>query len=74
MANDHLSITDETFVEMRQHFSEEEIVELGMNIALFVGFGRLASAWDLVDHLPSGFAQRDQGPITPWQSDPAQLG
>ncbi|WP_395154728.1 carboxymuconolactone decarboxylase family protein, partial [Ilumatobacter sp.] len=47
MANDHLSITDETFVEMRQHFSEEEIVELGMNIALFVGFGRLASAWDL---------------------------
>jgi alkylhydroperoxidase family enzyme len=41
MATDHLSIDDALFAELRRHFSEAEIVELGMSAALFIGFGRL---------------------------------
>jgi alkylhydroperoxidase family enzyme len=41
MATDHLSIDDSLFAELRHHFSEAEIVELGMSTALFIGFGRL---------------------------------
>lgn len=74
MATDHLSIDDSTFDGLRVHFAEDEIVELGMNIALFVGFGRLASAWDLVDHLPDNFTRRDQGPVTPWQPGATVVG
>ena len=41
MATDHLKIDDGVFAELRRHFSEAEIVELGVCTALFVGFGRL---------------------------------
>ena len=41
MATDHLKIDDAVFAELRRHFSEAEIVELGVSAAMFVGFGRL---------------------------------
>jgi alkylhydroperoxidase family enzyme len=41
MATDHHTIDDAVFAELRRHFSEAEIVELGVSTALFVGFGRL---------------------------------
>lgn len=41
MATDHLKIDDAAFAEVRRHFSEAEIVELGVSTAIFVGFGRL---------------------------------
>ena len=41
MATDHHKIDDAVFTELRRHFSEAEIVELGMSTALFLGFGRL---------------------------------
>ena len=40
MATDHHKIDDGVFAEVRRHFSEAEIVELGVATALFVGFGR----------------------------------
>jgi alkylhydroperoxidase family enzyme len=40
MATDHHRIDDGVFAELRRHFSEAEIVELGVATALFVGFGR----------------------------------
>lgn len=40
MATDHLKIDDAVFAELRRHFSEPEIVELGVSTALFVGLGR----------------------------------
>lgn len=40
MATDHLKIDDAVFAELRRHFSEAEIVELGVSTALFVGLGR----------------------------------
>lgn len=74
MATDHLSIDDAMFEELRLHFSEPEIVELGMDIALFVGFGRLSMAWDMVDELPERFRERDHGPVTPWGDGSIVLG
>ncbi len=71
LASNHLAINDATIAGLRDHFSEAEIVELGMNIATFVGFGRLSSAWDMVDELPDRFRERDAGPITPWGGDDA---
>ena len=41
MAADHHKIDDAVFAELKRHFSEAEIVELGVSTATFVGFGRL---------------------------------
>lgn len=72
LAANHHAVDDETFERLRRHFSEPEIVELGMNIALFVGFGRLSMVWDMVDELPERFRSREgNAPITPWGGDDA---
>jgi alkylhydroperoxidase family enzyme len=65
LATNHLSVGDAEYDELRRHFTEPEIVELGMNIAIFVGFGRLEATWDMVDELPERFRQRGVV-ITPW--------
>jgi alkylhydroperoxidase family enzyme len=49
MAGDHKQISQELFDELRQHFSEPEILELGWRIAIFVGYGRLVYALGLED-------------------------
>lgn len=54
-ATNHFAIDDETFAQLRLHYSESQIVELGLYIAYFVGFGRMVAAWDLVEELPEGF-------------------
>jgi alkylhydroperoxidase family enzyme len=41
MATDHLKIDDAFFEDLRRHFSDAEIVELGVSVALNVGLGRL---------------------------------
>ena len=71
LATDHLAINDDTFAELRRHFSEAEIVELGMTAAFFVGFGRLAATWHMVEELPEAF--RREGPITPWGEERVQV-
>lgn len=66
-ATDHLAIDDDIYAELHRYFSEGEIVELGMNLALFVGFGRLSATWQLTENLPADFHR--PGPIAPWQAD-----
>jgi AhpD family alkylhydroperoxidase len=68
LASDHLAIDDSTIADLRAHFSTAEIVELGMNVAAFVGYGRLSMAWDMVDELPERFRDRSGALITPWES------
>jgi AhpD family alkylhydroperoxidase len=63
-ATDHLSIDDATIDGLREHFSEPEIVELAMNVALFVGFGRMGAIFHMVDDLPERF--QEDGRVTPW--------
>ena len=64
MATDHLRIDEAMYAGLREHFSEAEIVELGMTCAFFVGFGRLAATLHMVEELPDAF--RREGVVTPW--------
>lgn len=64
-ATDHLAIDDAIHDDLRKHFSEEQIVELGMTVAFFVGFGRLAATWKMVEELPEAFQKLDKS-IAPW--------
>lgn len=71
-ANDHLSINDETFSRLRGYYTEGEIVELGMFIAFFIGYGRLGAAWDMVEELPQSF-QDKSAKAAPWARESIQV-
>jgi alkylhydroperoxidase family enzyme len=63
-ACDHLSIDGAMYARLREHFDEGQIVELGTRCAMFVGFGRLAATWHMVEDLPESF--RADGTVAPW--------
>jgi AhpD family alkylhydroperoxidase len=65
MATNHLDIGDAIYDELAKHFTEKQIVELGMTAAFFVGFGRLAATWHMVEELPDSY-QNTEGTISPW--------
>ena len=71
MATDHLAIGDAIYADLRRHFSEAQIVELGMTVAFFVGFGRLAATWHMVEELPSAFQTGET--IAPWGQEKVQV-
>lgn len=71
MATDHLAIDDTVYADLRQHFSEAQIVELGMTVAFFVGFGRLAATWHMVEELPEAFKTAET--IAPWGADKIEV-
>ena len=68
-AIDHFSIDDSTFDALRRHFSEAEIVELGMFIAFFIGYGRLGATWDMVEELPSDYQDKAEKTKAPWREE-----
>ncbi len=72
MATDHLRIDDAVYEELRAHYTQEQIVELGMIVAFFVGFGRLAATYHMVDELPDAFRESD-GEIAPWGNEAIQV-
>jgi alkylhydroperoxidase family enzyme len=47
MALEHQSIDDAFFKRLRAEFSDAEIVELGMAIGQYIGFGRLLMVLDV---------------------------
>ncbi len=47
LAGDHRQATDDLFHEMRGHFTESEIVDLGWRIVAFLGYGRLIHVFGL---------------------------
>jgi alkylhydroperoxidase family enzyme len=71
-ANDHFSINDATFDDLRRFYTEAEIVELGMFIAFFIGYGRLGAAWDMVEELPEDF-QDKSAKASPWSQESVQV-
>jgi AhpD family alkylhydroperoxidase len=71
MATDHLSINDAVYADLRQHFTEAQIVELGMTVAFFVGFGRLAATYHMVEELPEAFKTAET--IAPWGADKIEV-
>jgi AhpD family alkylhydroperoxidase len=70
-ATDHLAIDEALFADLRRHFSEGDIVELGMICAHWVGSGRLMAVMRVTEDLPSS-ATRD-GVVAPWEIDETVL-
>jgi AhpD family alkylhydroperoxidase len=66
-ATDHLRLDDAFYDRLKELFTEPEIVELGLNVAMFVGVGRLSASWDMIEDLPARF--REDGEVTPWGPD-----
>ena len=71
-ATNHLAIDDTVYADLREHFDEGSIVELGLQCANFVGVGRLAATWAVTDALPERF--RAAGEVTPWGADAIVVG
>ena len=47
LAGDHKQADEGLFDQLREHFTESEIVDLGWRIVTFVGYGRFIHALDL---------------------------
>jgi len=69
LATNHLAIGDALYAELKTHFSDKQIVELGTWCAVCVGFGRLSATWDMTEDLPERFRTRSDKPVTPWGGD-----
>ena len=72
MATDHLSIDEAIYDGLREHFTEAQIVELGMHVALFVGFGRLAATFAMTEELPQAFRD-SSAPVAPWGAESVEV-
>jgi AhpD family alkylhydroperoxidase len=76
-ATNHLAIDDDLLDELRKHFDEGSVVELGIQCARMVGFGRLTAIFGIFEDLPGRLGQDLELPYTPWESDvlvmPSQL-
>jgi len=68
-ASDHLSIDDAVYDDLRRHFTEDELVELGVDCAYALGIGRLTATWDVTDDVPDAFRSTSESSIAPWVSD-----
>lgn len=67
-ATDHLAIDDAVYDDLRRHFREDELVELGVHCAYAVGMGRLAATWAITDAVPDAFRGAKTA-AAPWISD-----
>lgn len=68
-ATDHLAIDDAVYDELREHFGEDELVQLGLHCAIALGVGRLSATWDVSDDLPSAInSGRSAERLAPWNS------
>ena len=68
-ATNHLAIDDSVYENLRKYFSEAEVVELSITVAWFVGFGRLAATYHMVEELPEAFQSENSEKLTPWNED-----
>jgi AhpD family alkylhydroperoxidase len=68
-STNHFAITDATFAALREHFSEEQIIELGIYVGTAIGFGRFAASLHMVEALPEAY--RADEAVAPWTHAPA---
>jgi alkylhydroperoxidase family enzyme len=66
MATDHLAIDDAVYDDLRRYFTEGELVELGLNCAQYVGYGRLSATWAMHEHLGESYLRGPETTYTPW--------
>jgi AhpD family alkylhydroperoxidase len=69
LANNHLAIDDAFYEQLKAHFSDKALVELGTVCAICIGFGRLSATWDMTEDLPERFRTQGDAPVTPWGPD-----
>jgi AhpD family alkylhydroperoxidase len=67
-ATNHLAIDDAVYADLRRHFSEDQLVALGLHCALCVGLGRLVATWHVVDDLPDEYRELGDTPLAPWSA------
>jgi alkylhydroperoxidase family enzyme len=62
LAGDHRRASQELFDELRQYFTEPEIIDLGWRIVTFVGYGRFIHALGLEigQTCPLSFSEKDK--------------
>jgi alkylhydroperoxidase family enzyme len=72
LATDHLSITDETFDELRRYFDDGQIMDVCLQVGTFVGYGRVAASLAMTDDLPADYADMD-AELAPWRNAPASV-
>jgi AhpD family alkylhydroperoxidase len=65
-ATNHLAIDDAVYDELREHFSEDELVDLGLHCAIALGVGRLSATWDVREDLPAANDSSER--LAPWSS------
>ena len=68
-ATNHLAIDDAVYDDLREHFSEDQLVALGLHCAMCVGLGRLAATWHVVEDLPEEFRGEGAAPLAPWSTN-----
>ncbi len=68
MATDHLAIDDAMYEELKTHFSEAQVIELGLHCSLFVGVGRFAATFHIVEELPKVFQEAEET-VAPWGNE-----
>ena len=59
-------VPDEVYERVREQFSEDELVQLGVQCAMFVGIGRIAATWNVVEDVPDELRTGAAGSVTPW--------
>jgi|TARA_B110000977_G_scaffold118266_1_gene152628 alkylhydroperoxidase family enzyme len=47
LATDHHNMDDDFFARIKDHYSDPQVLELGMMIGQFIGFGRVLTVLDL---------------------------
>jgi len=65
-ATNHLAINDALFERLRNFFTDQQVFEIGMSCAAFVGFGRFAAVNRITEGLPKEFLRQSAEPLTPW--------
>ncbi|WP_077080903.1 carboxymuconolactone decarboxylase family protein [Mycobacterium numidiamassiliense] len=65
-ATNHLAIDDAVYDELREHFTEDQLVELGLHCAIALGVGRLSATWDVSEDLPESNGSSER--LAPWNS------
>ena len=70
-ANDWLSIGSEELDRLRVHFTESEIVQLGLVCALHLGTGRMMASYGVIEDLPAEMQGTESAPgkFKPWEVD-----
>jgi AhpD family alkylhydroperoxidase len=72
LATDHLSIGDETFEALREHFDVGQTMEICLQVGTFVGYGRVAASLAMTDDLPEDYAD-PTAELAPWRTAPASV-